>query len=98
VKQQIAFARRALPGGAGRPRPRPPDAAAPRQEPRGDWRHGGLISDETLDPSLTATSELLAKLRRATICDRTQLYPAFQPSLDDPRLQALIKEMNQAAT
>ena len=49
---------------------------------------------------MTANWDTLgAKLRERYegICDRTQLYPAFQPSLDDPRLQALIKEMNQAA-
>jgi probable F420-dependent oxidoreductase len=66
----------------------------------GDW--GGmadLISDETLDHfAVTATwGTLGARLRERYdgICDRTQLYPAFQPSLDDPRLQALIKEMNR---
>jgi len=59
------------------------------------------VSDETLDHfAVTATWNTLgAKLRQRydRICDRTQLYPAFQPSLDDPHLQALIKEMNQAA-
>ncbi|HLF48072.1 MAG TPA: TIGR03617 family F420-dependent LLM class oxidoreductase [Methylomirabilota bacterium] len=65
----------------------------------GDWEGmADLISDETLDHfALTATWDTLgAKLRQRYdgICDRTQLYPAFQPSLDDPRLQALIKEMN----
>jgi hypothetical protein len=58
-----------------------------------------LISDETLDHFVvTASWETLAdKLRERYdgICDRTQLYPAFQPSLDDPRLQALIREMNR---
>ncbi len=66
----------------------------------GDWQGmADLISDETLDHfAVTATWETLAgKLRERYdgICDRTQLYPAFQPSLDDPRLQALVKEMNQ---
>jgi probable F420-dependent oxidoreductase len=65
----------------------------------GDWTGmANLISDETLDHfAVTATWETVgARLREryAAICDRTQLYPAFQPSLDDPRLQALIKEMN----
>jgi probable F420-dependent oxidoreductase len=65
----------------------------------GDWRGmADLISDETLDHfAVTAGWNTLAgKLRERYdgICDRTQLYPAFQPSLDDPRLQALIKEMN----
>jgi probable F420-dependent oxidoreductase len=65
----------------------------------GDWKGmADLISDETLDHvAVTATWETLdAKLREryAGICDRTQLYPAFQPSLDDPRLQTLLREMN----
>ena len=65
----------------------------------GDWRGmADLISDETLDHfAVTASWDTLAgKLRERYdgICDRTQLYPAFQPSLEDPRLQALIKEMN----
>ena len=65
----------------------------------GDWQGmADLISDETLDHfAVTATwGTLGARLRERYegICDRTQLYPAFQPSLDDPRLQALIREMN----
>ena len=65
----------------------------------GDWQGmAELISDETLDHfAVTATWDTLGvKLRERYdgICDRTQLYPAFQPSLDDPRLQALIKQMN----
>jgi probable F420-dependent oxidoreductase len=65
----------------------------------GDWDGmADLISDETLDHfAVTATwGTLGARLRERYdgICDRTQLYPAFQPSLDDPRLQALIREMN----
>jgi probable F420-dependent oxidoreductase len=65
----------------------------------GDWRGmADLISDETLDHfAVTAGWDTLAgKLRERYdgICDRTQLYPAFQPSLEDPRLQSLIKEMN----
>lgn len=67
----------------------------------GDWQGmAELISDETLDHfAVTATwGTIGARLRERYhgICDRTQLYPAFQPSLDDPRLQALIREMNQA--
>jgi probable F420-dependent oxidoreductase len=66
----------------------------------GDWDGmADLISDETLDHfAVTATwGRLGARLRERYdgICDRTQLYPAFQPSLDDPRLQALVKEMNR---
>ena len=65
----------------------------------GDWQGmAELISDETLDHfAVTATWKTLGeKLRQRYdgICDRTQLYPAFQPSLDDPRLRSLIKEMN----
>ena len=65
----------------------------------GDWKGmADLISDETLDHfAVTATWETVGarlRARYAGICDRTQLYPAFQPSLDDPHLQALIKEMN----
>jgi len=68
----------------------------------GDWQGmAEMISDETLDHfAVTATWNTLGeKLRQRYdgICDRTQLYPAFQPSLDDSRLQALVKEMNQAA-
>jgi len=56
----------------------------------GDWQGmADLISDETLDHfAVTATWETLAgKLRDRYdgICDRTQLYPAFQP---------LIRKMN----
>jgi probable F420-dependent oxidoreductase len=66
----------------------------------GDWTGmADLICDETLDHfAVTATWKTVgARLREryAGICDRTQLYPAFQPSLDNPRLQALIKEMNR---
>jgi probable F420-dependent oxidoreductase len=65
----------------------------------GDWQGmADLISDETLGHfAVTATWDALgAKLRQRYegICDRTQLYPAFQPSLDDPRLQRLAREMN----
>jgi hypothetical protein len=74
----------------------------PARSLEGDWQGmTDLISDETLDHfALTASWDALgSKLRERYdgICDRTQLYPAFQPSRDDPRLQALIKEMNQAA-
>jgi probable F420-dependent oxidoreductase len=65
----------------------------------GDWEGmADLISDETLDHfAVTATWETVgAQLREryAGICDRTQLYPAFQPSLEDSRLQRLAREMN----
>jgi probable F420-dependent oxidoreductase len=78
------------------------DHLAPRLHAKsleGDWDGmADLISDEALDHfAVTATwGTLGARLceRYDGICDRTQLYPAFQPSLDDPRLQALIREMN----
>ena len=59
----------------------------------GDWKGmADLISDEALDYfAVTATWEILgAKLRERyeRICDRTQLYPYFQPSLDYPRFAA----------
>ncbi|HEV2053866.1 MAG TPA: TIGR03617 family F420-dependent LLM class oxidoreductase [Methylomirabilota bacterium] len=101
VKQQIAFyastrTYQAVLGVHGL------DRLVPRLHAKsleGDW-HGmaDLISDETLDHfAVTATwGTLGARLRERYdgICERTQLYPAFQPSLDDPRLQALLKEMN----
>jgi probable F420-dependent oxidoreductase len=64
----------------------------------GDWQGmADLISDETLDHfAVTATWETLgARLRERYdgICDRTQLYPSFQPSLDDPRFAALLREL-----
>ena len=61
----------------------------------GDWKGmADLISDEALDHfAVTATWETLGeKLRERYdgICDRTQLYPSFQPSLDDPRWPAVL--------
>jgi alkanesulfonate monooxygenase SsuD/methylene tetrahydromethanopterin reductase-like flavin-dependent oxidoreductase (luciferase family) len=66
---------------------------APRLHARslaGDWQGmADLISDETLD--LFAVSgrfeEIGAKIRERYrgLYDRTQLYPSFQPPLDDPR-------------
>jgi len=42
-------------------------------------------------------SEIGAKLRErfAGLYDRTQLYPSFAPSLDDPRMQRLAREFNR---
>jgi probable F420-dependent oxidoreductase len=65
----------------------------------GDWKGmADLISDEALEHfAVTATWETLgAKLRERYegICDRTQLYPSFQPPLDDPRFAALVRELN----
>jgi hypothetical protein len=53
-----------------------------------------LITDEMLD--LFAVSgrfeEIGAKIRERFrgLYDRTQLYPSFQPSLDDPRWPAVL--------
>ena len=52
----------------------------------------GLISDETLDhfavsgPFATIGERIRERFRG--VYDRTQLYPSFQPSLDDPRRPA----------
>lgn len=61
----------------------------------GDWRGmAGLITDEMLD--LFAVSGTLEEIgprireRYAGLYDRTQLYPAFQPPLDD-RVAALVR-------
>lgn len=65
----------------------------------GDW-HGmaDLVPDSLVDAvAVTATLETLAaKLteRYAGLCDRTQLYPSFQPRLDDPRFARVVREMN----
>jgi probable F420-dependent oxidoreductase len=65
----------------------------------GDWTGmADLISDEALEHfAVTATWETLGqKLRERYdgICDRTQIYPSFQPSLDDLRFAALVRELN----
>ena len=61
----------------------------------GDWEGmADLISDETLD--LFAVSGSFATIgerireRYRGLYDRTQLYPSFQPSLDDPRWPAVL--------
>jgi probable F420-dependent oxidoreductase len=61
----------------------------------GDWEGmADLISDETLDlfavsgPFATIGERLRERYRG--LYDRTQLYPAFQPSLDDPRWPAVL--------
>ncbi len=66
---------------------------------RGDWRGmADLISDEVLD--LFAVSGSFATIgarireRYAGLYDRTQLYPAFQPPLEDPRMAELVREFN----
>ena len=74
-----------LPGRAGRPRPRPPGAETPRQEPRGRLAGHGRFDQRRDTRSLRGDGHwdtLAGKLRERYegICDRTQLYPAFQPS------------------
>jgi probable F420-dependent oxidoreductase len=61
---------------------------------RGDWDGmADLVSDEMLDQFAVTgpLEELGVRLREryAGLCDRVQLYPAFQPPLDDPRLAGL---------
>ena len=53
-----------------------------------------LISDETLDHfagsgSLATIGERI-RARYRGLFDRTQLYPSFQPPLDDPRWPAVL--------
>ncbi len=65
----------------------------------GDWKGmADLISDAMLDDFATigSWSEIGARIRErfAGLYDRTQLYPSFAPSLDDPRMQRLAREFN----
>jgi probable F420-dependent oxidoreductase len=67
----------------------------------GDWDGmADLITDETLD--LFAVSgrfeEIGAKIRERYrgLYDRTQLYPSFQPSLDDPRWRTVLAAFERA--
>jgi probable F420-dependent oxidoreductase len=61
----------------------------------GDWEGmADLISDETLDHfavsgSFATIGERIRERYRG-LYDRTQLYPSFQPSLDDPRWPAVL--------
>jgi probable F420-dependent oxidoreductase len=66
-----------------------------------DWEGmADLVSDEMLDAfAVVGTFETVgARIREryAGLYDRTQLYPSFQPSLDDPRFAALVREFNGA--
>ena len=58
-----------------------------------------LITDEMLDTyAVTATYDRLREAleaRYAGLLDRTSLYQPYQPSLDDPRLPAVIRAFNQ---
>lgn len=67
----------------------------------GDWEGmADLITDEMLD--LFAVSgrfeEIGAKIRERYrgLYDRTQLYPSFQPSLDDPRWRTVLAAFERA--
>jgi probable F420-dependent oxidoreductase len=67
----------------------------------GDWEGmTDLISDETLE--LFAVSGPFAEIgdrireRYRGLYDRTQLYPSFQPSLDDPRWRTVLSGVERA--
>jgi alkanesulfonate monooxygenase SsuD/methylene tetrahydromethanopterin reductase-like flavin-dependent oxidoreductase (luciferase family) len=67
----------------------------------GDWEGmTDLISDETLE--LFAVSGPFEEIgdrireRYRGLYDRTQLYPSFQPSLDDPRWPAVLAGVGRA--
>jgi probable F420-dependent oxidoreductase len=65
----------------------------------GDWKGmADLISDAMLEDFavIGSWSEIGARIRErfGDLYDRTQLYPSFAPSLDDPRMQRLAREFN----
>lgn len=65
----------------------------------GDWKGmADLISDAMLEDFAVIGSwaEIGPRIREryAGLYDRTQLYPSFAPSLDDPRMQRLAREFN----
>jgi probable F420-dependent oxidoreductase len=69
---------------------------------RGDWEGmTSLVTDEMLDHfAVTGTFGTIGRRIRERfrgLYDRTQLYPAFQPSLDDARYGALVEEFNAPA-
>jgi probable F420-dependent oxidoreductase len=77
---------------------------APRLHARslaGDWEGmADLITDEMLDlfavsGSFESIGELIRERYRG-LYDRTQLYPSFQPSLDDPRWPAVLAAFRSA--
>ena len=70
-----------------------------RKSVEGDWQGmAALISDEMLEhfavPATWATVAEKLRARYAGLCDRVEFYPACQPPLDDPRLAALVRELN----
>jgi probable F420-dependent oxidoreductase len=65
----------------------------------GDWKSmADLISDAMLEDFAVIGSwaDIGPRIREryAGLYDRTQLYPSFAPSLDDPRMQRLAREFN----
>ncbi|HSE03932.1 MAG TPA: TIGR03617 family F420-dependent LLM class oxidoreductase [Methylomirabilota bacterium] len=67
----------------------------------GDWEGmADLISDETLDLfAVSGSFETIGERIRERfrgLYDRTQLYPSFQPSLDDPRWPAVLAGFRSA--
>jgi probable F420-dependent oxidoreductase len=69
-----------------------------RKSIEGDWQGmADLVTDEILDlVSVSGTWDTIgARLleRYDGLCDRIQLYPSFQPPLDEPRLAALVQSV-----
>jgi alkanesulfonate monooxygenase SsuD/methylene tetrahydromethanopterin reductase-like flavin-dependent oxidoreductase (luciferase family) len=67
----------------------------------GDWAGmTDLVSDETLDLfAVTGPFEEIGdriRERYRGLYDRTQLYPSFQPSLDDPRWPKVLAAFERA--
>jgi probable F420-dependent oxidoreductase len=72
-----------------------------RKSLEGDWQGmASLVPDELVDVvAVTGTLETLGariKERYAGLCDRIEIYPAWQPSLDDPRVARLVREFTTA--
>jgi probable F420-dependent oxidoreductase len=70
-----------------------------RKSVEGDWKGmADLISDAMLEDFAVIGSwaDIGPRIRErfAGLYDRTQLYPSFAPSLDDPRMQRLAREFN----
>jgi hypothetical protein len=55
-----------------------------------------LISDETLDHFAVSGPFATIGERFRGLYDRTQLYPSFQPSLDDPRWPKVLAAFERA--
>ena len=70
-----------------------------RKSVEGDWKGmASLITDEMVETyAVTGTyADIASKLkeRYAGLLDSTALYQPHQPSIDDPRLPRLVKELN----